>query len=157
MRSWVPRRPFKRSRSGRYQLHLSRDERELLRSLPQQLNAVLGEHDASLRRLFPPAYTDDPEREVEYQGLMREELLGRRQAAHETMARTIDANDLDGEELNAWLATLNDFRLVLGTQLDVSEDDVGDVGEMGDKAPEYALYRYLTYLEEAVVEALAGQ
>jgi hypothetical protein len=152
----VLRRPVKRSRSGRYQLHLSKDERELLRSLPEQLNAVLGEDDASLRRLFPPAYTDDPEREAEYQGLMREDLLGRRQAAHDTMARTIDAHDLDGEELSAWLATLNDFRLVLGTQLDVREDDRGDLGDMRDATPEYALYRYLTYLEEAVVEALAG-
>jgi hypothetical protein len=155
MRNWVLRRPFKRSRSGRYQLHLSKDERELLRSLPVQLTAVLAQDDVSLRRLFPPAYADDPEREAEYQGLMREELLSRRQAAHETMARTIDANDLDGEELNAWLATLNDFRLVLGTQLDVSEDDTGDVADKGDNAPEYALYRYLTYMEEAVVEALA--
>jgi hypothetical protein len=115
------------------------------------LSAVLEEDHSSLRRLFPPAYTDDPEREAEYQGLMREDLLGRRHAAHETMARTVDANDLDREELNAWLATLNDFRLVLGTQLDVSEDDA-----RGDDTPEYALYHYLTYLEEAVVEALAG-
>jgi hypothetical protein len=118
--------------------------------LPEQLNAILREDDASLRRLFPPAYADDPEREAEYQGLMREDLLGRRHAAHEIMARTIDADDLDGEELNAWLATLNDFRLVLGTKLDVREDD------RGDDTPEYALYRYLTYLEEVVVEALAG-
>ena len=150
MRSWVLRRPVRRSRSGRYQLHLSSDERQLLRSLPEQLNAVLLEDDASVRRLFPPAYADDPEREAEYQGLMREDLLSRRRAAHEIMARTIDANDLDAEELNAWLATLNDFRLVLGTRLDVREDD------MGDDTPAYALYHYLTYLEEVVVEALAG-
>jgi hypothetical protein len=152
----VLRRPFKRSRSGRYQLHLSRDERDLLRSLPEQLKAVLREDDASLRRLFPPAYTDDPEREADYQRLMRDDLLARRQAAHETMARTIDANDLDGEEMNAWLATLNDFRLVLGTRLEVSEDDVGDLSNLRDATPELTLYHYLTYLEEAVVEALAG-
>ena len=150
MRSWVLRRPVRRSRSGRYQLHLSSDERQLLRSLPEQLNAVLEEGDANVRRLFPPAYSDDPEREAEYQGLMRDDLVSRRRATHEIMARTIDANDLDAEELNAWLATLNDFRLVLGTQLDVREDD------MGDDTPAYALYHYLTYLEEVVVEALAG-
>jgi len=150
MRIWVLRRPIKRSRSGRYQLRLSKDERELLRSLPEQLKAVLQEDNPSVRRLFPPAYTDDPEREAEYQGLMREDLLDRRHAAHEVMARTVDATDLDGDELSAWLATLNDYRLVLGTQLDVSEDD------MGGTTPEYALYRYLSYLEEAVVEALAA-
>jgi hypothetical protein len=146
----VLRRPVKRSRSGRYQLHLSRDERDLLRSLPEQLKAVLEEDDPRLRRLFPPAYADDPEREAEYRRLMREDLVDRRRAALDTMAKTIDANELDGEELAAWLAALNDFRLVLGTQLDVSEDDVG-----GD-TPEHVVYQYLGYLEEAIVEALAG-
>lgn len=144
------RRPVKRSKSGRYQLRLSKDERDLLRSLPEQLNAILEEDDPRLRRLFPPAYADDPERDAEYQRLMREDLLDRHRAALETMAHTIDADSLDAEQLTAWLGTLNDFRLVLGTQLDVSEDDIGA------DTPEYVVYHYLSYLEEAVVEALAG-
>jgi hypothetical protein len=140
----------KRTRTGRYHLRLSSGERAVLRSLPDQLDELLDEDDPSLRRLFPPAYEDDPERDAEYQRLMREDLVARHRAALETMARTLDASDLTEEELSAWLGSLNGFRLVLGTRLGVTEDDTAT------GTAEYALYHYLTYLEESVVQALAG-
>jgi hypothetical protein len=140
----------KRTRTGRYHLHLSADERAVLRALPGQLDELLDEDDPNLRRLFPPAYDDDPQRDAEYQRLMREDLVARHRAALETMTRTLDASDLTQEELTAWLGSINDFRLVLGTRLGVTED------ETGTGTPEFALYHYLTYLEESVVQALAG-
>jgi hypothetical protein len=140
----------KRTRSGRYHLRLSDNEREVLRTLPEQLRDLLEKDDPSLRRLFPPAYAADPEREAEYRRLMREDLVERRRAALDTMSRTVDASDLSEEELAEWLGALNDFRLVLGTQLDVTEDD-----PLID-TPEHALYYYLTYLEDSIVTALAG-
>jgi hypothetical protein len=147
----VLRRPVRRTRAGRFQLNLSADERQLLGSLPGQLKELLATEDPSLRRLFPPAYTDDPQRDAEYQRLMRDDLMQRHTAALDVMSATIDASDLDGEQLAGWLSALNDLRLVLGTQLDVSEDDVG-----GGGTPLHEIYRYLSYLEEMVVEALAG-
>jgi hypothetical protein len=146
----VLRRPVKRTRSGRFQLHLSGMERDLLRSLPGQLRELLGTDDPSLKRLFPPAYPDDPALEAEYRKLVRDDLVSGRTAALDVMAATVDATDLDEQQLTGWLSALNDIRLVLGTQLDVSEDDIGA------DTPRYELYRYLTYLEEMVVEALAG-
>jgi hypothetical protein len=144
------RRPVKRTRAGRYQIRLSADERDLLRSLPEQLNELLAdEHDPRLRRLFPPAYTDDHDRDAEYQRLMREDLLERHRAALDTLAETVDADELDPEQINGWLSALNNFRLVLGTQLDVRED------EIRDDTPEYLLYNYLTMLEGDIIEALA--
>ena len=144
------RRPVNRLRSGRFQVHLSPDERELLRSLPGQLKVLLGTDDPSLRRLFPPAYRDDEEQEAEYKRLTREDLLERHTAALDVMTGTVDAGELSEEQLTGWLSAINDLRLVLGTQLDVTEDDIG-----GDTAL-HELYRYLSYLEEMVVEALAG-
>jgi hypothetical protein len=140
----------KRTRSGRYLLNLSDDERELLRSLPDQLRQLLEQDDPSLRRLFPPAYENNPEHDAEYQRLMREDLVERRRASLDTMTRTVDAPELTEEELTGWLGALNDFRLVLGTQLDVTEED-----PLID-TPEHNLYHYLTYLEDSVVSALAG-
>jgi hypothetical protein len=140
----------KRTRSGRYHLRLSDKEREVLRTLPDQLRDLLEKDDPSLRRLFPPAYATDPEREAEYRRLMREDLVERRRATLDTMSRTLDAPDLSEEELADWLGALNDFRLILGTQLDVSEDD-----PLID-TPEHALYYYLTYLEDSIVTAMAG-
>ncbi len=67
------------------------------------------------------------------------------------MAATIDATDLDEQQLTAWLSSLNDLRLVIGTQLDVSEDE-----EPGS-TPIHQVYYYLSMLEEAVITALASQ
>jgi hypothetical protein len=146
----VFRQPIKRTRTGRFQVRLSEEDREMLRILHDQLDQLLEEDDASLRRLFPPAYNQDPEFDAEYQRLMREDLVERRRTALETMLRTLDSPDLSEEELTGWLGALNDFRLVLGTQLDVTEDDAFI------DTPEHALYHYLGYLEESVVSALAG-
>jgi hypothetical protein len=146
----VLRRPVKRTLSGRYRLRLSAGEREVLRTLPQQLSELLGEDSPNLRRLFPPAFEDDPKRNAEYHRLMREDLVERHRHALDTMARTVDSTELTEEELTAWLGSLNDFRLVLGTTLNVTEDD------MLSEDPEHALYHYLSYLEESVVTALAG-
>jgi hypothetical protein len=145
-------KPVKRLRSGRYQLHLSAEERDVLRSLPGELKQLIGTgtDDANLRRLFPPAYPDDPALDAEYQRLVHDDLVAGRTAALDLMAKTVDATELDEAELSGWLSAINDLRLVLGTQLDVSEDDPG-----GDSALD-RLYHYLGYLEEMVVEALAG-
>lgn len=145
------RRPVKRVRSGRYQLRLTAPERDLLRSLPEQLKELLEEDDPALRRLFPPAYIDDPEGEAEYRRLMGEDLLAGRRAALDIMSATIDAEDLDEGQLNAWLSAINDLRLVLGTQLDVREDEVRL------DTPVHELYHYLSYLEDGVVTELSGR
>jgi hypothetical protein len=148
----VLRRPVKRLRNGRYELRLSPPERDLLRDLPRQLKELLAEtDDPSLRRLFPPAYIDDPEGEAEYRHLVGEDLLAGRQAALDIMAATVDATDLDEAQITAWLSCLNDLRLVLGTQLDVSEDDAPL------DTPTHQVYYYLTMLEDAVISALASQ
>jgi hypothetical protein len=143
-------RPVKRTLSGRYRLRLTAGEREVLRTLPEQLTELLEQDSPSLRRLFPPAFEDDPKRNAEYHRLMREDLVARHRTALDTMAGTVDATDLSEEELTAWLGSLNDFRLVLGTTLGVTEED------MMTEDPEHALYHYLSYLEESVVTALAG-
>ena len=146
--------PIGRSRDGTYKLHLGAQERELLRTLPGQLLELFGTNDPSLRRLFPPAYTDDPEREAEYQRFMADDLEARHRAALETLADTADNPKLSEEELTAWMAALNELRLVLGTRIDVQEDMV-DVDEDDPRAPAFHLYGYLTYLQGEVIEALA--
>ena len=93
------RRPVKRTLSGRYRLRLSAGERDVLRTLPQQLHELLGEDSPNLRRLFPPAFEDDPKRNAEYHRLMRDDLVERHRHALDTMARTVDSTELTEEEL----------------------------------------------------------
>ena len=152
------RKRVKRLRSGRFSIRLPDEERELLRRLPGQLRELLGTDDPSLKRLFPPAYLDDPEKDADYQRLMRDELLMRHEQSLATMEETIDATELEEEQLHAWMAALNELRLVLGTRLDVTEDeDFGaDLDPSNELAPAYALYGYLGWLQDEVVTALAG-
>jgi len=150
------RRPIRATRRGRYSVHLGADERSVLRSLPGQLKAILGDtDDPGLRRLYPPAYSspEHEEQAAEYRRLMTEDLLAHHGEALDVLERTADAGELSGAELDAWMRSLNSLRLVLGTRLGVTEDD--DIAQQ--VSPEYALYYFLGYLQECAVEALSGE
>ena len=150
-------RRVRRTRKGDFELRITAEERDLLRSLPGQLRELLETDDPSLQRLFPPAYLGEPEREAEYRRLMRDELLASRQASLDVMEATIDEKRLNEDQILAWLAALNDLRLVLGTRLDVTEDMYNEEVDPDDaRAPALALYTYLGWLEEEVVAALSG-
>ena len=150
-------RKIRRRRDGRYTVDLERWERDLLRTLPGQLRDLLATDDPALERLFPPAYLADDERNDEYRRLMRNDLLSSRLSSLEVLEATIDAEDLDEEQLVAWMGSINDVRLVLGTRLDVSED-MGEAPFADDdpRAGAYALYGYLAYLQDSVVHALSS-
>ncbi|HEX6231428.1 MAG TPA: DUF2017 family protein [Actinomycetota bacterium] len=155
----APRR-VRRGRRGGFELRIPPGERDVLRALPAQLRSLLTEEhpspDPAMQRLFPPAYLDDLEAAREFAGVVRDDLVAERLRAIETMERTIDARRLSEDELGAWLATINDLRLVLGVRLGVSEES-GPEDFEGDHASEqaFALYAYLSALEGEVVDALA--
>jgi hypothetical protein len=136
-------------------VHLAENERLLLRQVVLELSLLLEQPaDPSLRRLFPPAHEDE-ELERQYRELAGEQLASGRRRALETMGSTADQTLLTPEEADAWLRALNDLRLVLGTRLDVGEDfDWDAVGPDHPDAQELALYAYLSWLQEQLVEAL---
>lgn len=148
-------RRIERDGAGGYRLRLPAEERDVLRGLPAQLRELLQTSDRSLERLFPPAY-DDVEADDEYGELVRADLLDGKLAALEVVEQTVDADHLTGEQLEAWLGALESLRLVLGTQLDVSEATYEEELDPDDpRAPALALYGYLSWLQEQAVEALA--
>jgi hypothetical protein len=150
---------IERNRRGEFRLRLPAAEREALRAMPDQLQSLLVESpdDPTLHRLFPRAYQDDPEREEEYRGLMRDELLEQHLSSLRVMEETVDADRLTEEQAVAWLSALNDLRLVLGTRLDVSEDTYGEeVDERDPRFPALAMYSYLGFLQEQLVQALSS-
>jgi hypothetical protein len=146
VRSLQPR--VRRTRRGDFQVRLPRAERDLLRALPGELRELLGTSDPALRRLSPPAYADDAERDAEYQSMVGEDLATSRLRSLEIMEATIDADRLDEEQLLAWLGATNDLRLVLGTRLDVTEDMYEhEVSPTDPNATGFALFMYLGWLE----------
>lgn len=151
-------RGISRSRGGEVRVRLSDHERQLLRFIASELRGELEDDPAApdLHRLFPPAYPDDAEDEAEYRDLMRGELLDGRVAALRTLEDTAGNERLAEDELQTWMRALNDLRLVLGTRLDVQEETLlHGLDERDPRAPELALYGYLSWLQEQVVEAVA--
>ena len=152
-------RRIKRTRRG-FDVRIPTDERDVLRTLPEQMRAVLGEgerDDPVMKRLYPSAYLDDEEAADEFDSATRDDLTQQRLAALDGFERTIDAKTLTEDELVGWLGVLNDARLVLGVRLAVTEetsptDFRGDETAMGS----YALYAFLSYLVEEIVDALSG-
>ena len=155
----IPGRRIRRARRGGFDLRLPEPERELVRSLAGQLRAVLTGADVAadpaVRRLFPTAYADDAERDAEYQELVHDDLLAARLAALDVVEATVDATKVDEEQLLAWMGAVNDLRLVLGTRLDVSEETTLDLDPADPDAGALAVYQYLSFLLESIVEALS--
>ena len=145
-----------RTRKGEYQLRLPPDERDLLRALPGQLRSCSAPTTRRCAACSRPPTRTTPTLEAEYRHYMADDLLASHKRALDVMEETIDAERLDEEQLIGWLRALNDLRLVLGTRLDVSEDMYEREMDPDDpRAPAFALYTYLGWLQEQVVEALA--
>jgi hypothetical protein len=138
---------------GRFEVNLPVETRVGLLSLAEELDQIQSTDRSEVRRLFPTAYPDDPERDAGYQVFARDQLIEKRREAIEVIRGTTDSDVLTGEELSAWMGILNDFRLVLGTALDVSEDD-DDLDLDAPDAESQVLYRYLGELVHHMVEAL---
>ena len=60
------------------------------------------------------------------------------------------------DRANGLLRSFNDVRLVLGTRLDVSEDDDPHLDPDDPDAPAWALYYFLSGLVAELVDALAA-
>lgn len=149
-----------RKRDGNYAVRLPDQVRsalgDLLRELRQLLTDEEHAHDERMRRLFPPAYTDDLEANAEYQRFMREELVTSRVAAIDQMDESLAAKELTEAQLVAWMTSVNSVRLVIGTLLDVQEDD--DLSDLSPDDPSfggYLLYGELSIVLEHIVAALS--
>ena len=150
------RNRIERTRSGDYRVRLGASERQVLASLPGQLRELLDEDDPSLVRLFPRAYDDDAAAD-EYDRLVRGELTHGKREALRVLEETADNEQLTQVELERWLGAVEDLRLVLGTQLDVTEEDYGvPLDPTDDDAHQRALYGWLSWLQEEIVAALSA-
>jgi len=149
------RRRFSRDRQGRFRVGLEGHEQELLKALPRQAQELLERDDPSTARVFPVAYAHDARAEADYRDLMGGQLLLQHQHSLDTLAATAGANTIDEGEIHEWLDAIEVLRLVLGTQLDVTEDLV-HVDERDPRSPQFTVYRYLSMLQEQIVDALAS-
>jgi hypothetical protein len=171
---------FKRRR-GAVTADLDPGEAGLLTALAEDLLSLLGEgepvaddplaamvgmsagpvappEDPALARLLPDAYADDDEAASEFRRFTEHDLRGGKRANAGTVLTTLvpllgrgGRLSLDRDQVDAWLGTLNDLRLVLGTRLDVTDDTELDVPEDDPHAQALLVYGWLGWLQESLL------
>lgn len=164
MRRFQPpiERVDERDGTSRWEINLADDQRGAVVHLFDELRSLLRDGDPDrppLVRLFPPVYPDDEDKEAEYRRLMRDELVTSRVAQLEAAERFLapGAHDsLDEAEVVSLLQALNAVRVVLGTILDVGDDEGDDVEDGLDDSPEHQLYAFLSWLLEWTVRSLSS-
>jgi len=150
----IGHRRFVRDRHGRIRPGLETPERDLLRALPHQARELVEHDEPSAQRLFPVAYLDNAAAQADYRELMGTQLLEHHRQALDTLASTVDAATIDEDELHVWLGAVEVLRLILGTQLDVSED-FAEVDPDDPRVDQFTVYQYLSMLQGEIVDALA--
>ena len=151
----------KRRADGDFDLTLDADRREVLVSLLRQLSDLLDQQPdhPNLDRLRPPAYLDDAEADAAYQLLAGEELRDSRQQSIDAVIESLGRDRLTEDELWSWVQSLNGVRRVVGTRLDITDDDHGpsfrSIPDPEDRAL-WVVYDFTTQLQHDVVEALSS-
>ena len=151
------RRRLRRNTDGTIDVRLSDGERAQLRSLADGLRSMLDDPtDGALRRLFPPCFPDDAVREAAYQMVMGDELRQAHLTAVQTLGDSAELQKLEPDQATAWLQAINSARLVLGTQLDIT-DDTGPVvlGRNDPNLDRWLAYEFLSLLLNDLVDSLS--
>ena len=180
------RRGFSRDRRGQIRLRLDPLELTALDELLVQLLALVEPErpepedplaamvgidphatesdDPAVRRLFPAAYLDDDEAASEFRRFtersLRQGKADRARAVMGSIQRLVATDGqgpIDSTEVNAWLGSLNDLRLILASRLGIDDDDGLWRDELHDvPEAEHAmmLYDWLTWLQDALVNVI---
>ena len=111
--------------------------------------------DPALARLFPDAYEDDFEAAADFRRYTEPEMRNNKamkaRISQSLLHEWPGKRELTSDQANAWLLSLNDMRLALGTRLNITEDG----GERDDaNEPGFELYDWLTYLQGTLIDAL---
>ena len=175
---------FKRRRTG-ITADLDPGEAGLLAALAEDLLGLLGEgqtpdadplaamvglssgplpppDDPALARLLPDAYADDDHAAAEFRRFTEHDLREGKRAGAGTVLATLTPLlgqggrlVLDRDQVDAWLGTLNDLRLVLGTRLEVTEDTELEVPDDDPHAQALLVYGWLGWLQESLLSCIS--
>ncbi|MCU1369620.1 MAG: hypothetical protein JWO77_814 [Ilumatobacteraceae bacterium] len=151
----------KRRSDGAFDLVLDDERRDVLIELLRQLGELIeaSPDHPNLARLSPPAYLEDDEADAAYQLLAGEELRTSHQAAIASVIESLGRDRLSEADLWVWIQALNSVRLVVGTRLDISDDDhrphLRSLADAEDRSL-WAVYEFTTGLQHDIVGALSS-
>jgi hypothetical protein len=152
-----------RSRRGLIRVDLDYAESDVLAGYLDDLVTVLDEppsDDPVRQRLFPDGYRDDPAAAQEFrqltEGSLRETKIERIAQCRAELPEGGGQMELDGAGSERWLTVINDLRLQLGVQLDVTEQDDGVIDPDASDAEARVVYYWLTALQDSLVQAVSA-
>ncbi len=144
---------FVLNRDGQISVRLDDTMRALIKQVAEELREVLLVEDPELtRRLYPTAYPDDDEAEDDYQEVVHDQLLMQRLDGIDQLQATIDDEEISVDTADAWMNTINQIRLVLGTKLDVGEEQV-EIDQDDPEATSHVIYQVLSHILEELTSA----
>ena len=116
--------------------------------------------DRVLARLLPDFHREDTALSGGLRALHEPELLAAKDGAAGVVLDTCPARGgrlrLSEQQAQAWLTALNDVRLALGTVLEVTEDMPDELPPEDPRAPHLAVYHWLTWVQDSLIQAMAG-
>jgi hypothetical protein len=147
-------------------LSLAPEEAQFLALLPVELREVFDGplDDPAGQRLFPRAYLDptEEEAETEWKAMVHPDIMRQRLDALAVVAASLERAtrrgdfmelSLEPDDVHAWLGVLNDVRLVLGTRLEITEDE-WEVEPDDPRAGAFGVYAWLSQLQQDLVDQL---
>jgi len=136
--------------SSNIEVELSWEDRQAIGSLVEQFTEFVNPDVNDSKRLFPTAYPDDAEKDAGYQALAIPELMDQKNDNIRLFQKTLMNETLTKDQAEVWMRVLNDIRLVIGTRLDISADEI-----LEDRDDELVpLYENLSYLTSLFIQAL---
>lgn len=146
------RRMFKLD-GERVRVRLDDQFRDLIRRVTEELREMLIVDELDeLRRLYPTAYPDDEELEADYRSMVHDQLLMSRLDGIDKVQATLDDESLSIDDADIWMNTINQCRLVLGTRLDVGEQEES-IDENDPDAHGKVIYQVLSMMLEELTSA----
>lgn len=169
---------FESGLNGQFLLTLNVGEREVLGQLFDQVEQLLEElttqdtsdplevmlgmngstqisTDPALARLFPDGYSEDEHASADFRRFTEQDLRQQKMATlndvRKGIVATVSPVVVSALQAESWLKALNDLRLVLGTRLEISDENDFD---FDSDEPGIHLYNYLTYLQGTLLDAL---
>ena len=115
--------------------------------------------DPVLQRLLPEAYRDDDAAAADFRRYTDSDLRATKRGHATVVLETLPEGGgrmaLDRDQADAWLGSLNDMRLALGTSLGVTEDtDPDDFEEDHPARQALEIYGWLGWLQESLLSCL---
>ena len=113
--------------------------------------------DPVLARLFPDAYPDDEANSADFRRFTQPDLQRQKLAnAHivrDALVTFPGVQSVDFNDLPAWLLTLNDLRLALGTRIGLDNETEVQLSD-DSLTPIFGIYDWLSGLQSSLVEVM---